>query len=72
MAEIRFNLGAIAPHIGDQLPMLSNQTIAAIEGHRRALNRLRVHGFLTPPEARLAEARLVKAIQKALKQKGTD
>lgn len=66
MAYVSFDLGALASHIGDQLPMLSQQDAMQIEGHRIALNRLRINGIITRAEAAKAEERLVKAIRQAL------
>jgi hypothetical protein len=63
---IRFDLGALAPHIGDQIPALSAQDATAIEGHRIAINRLRINGLLSPSEAKKAEGRLVESIRAAL------
>jgi hypothetical protein len=63
---IRFDLGALAPHIGTQIPALSEQDSEVIEGYRRAINRLRINGLLSPSEAKKAEGRLVERIRAAL------
>jgi len=46
--------------------MLSTDRAMAIEGHRQAINRLRMNGILSRSEAKKAEARLVKEIQEAI------
>lgn len=66
MKSISFDLGVLAPHIKDQLPMLSPTRAMAIEGHRQAINRLRINGILAPSEAKKAEQRLVKEIREAI------
>jgi len=52
MGSVTFDLGALAPHIGDQIPMLSTDRAMAIEGHRQAINRLRINGILSRSEAK--------------------
>lgn len=66
MNTISFDLGALSPHIGDQLPMLPPKIAMKIEGHRQAINRLRINGILTPSEAKKAEVRLVKEILESI------
>lgn len=64
--RISFDLGALAPHIGEQIPGLPPEKAEVIEAHRVAINRLRINGLLTRSEAQKAEKRLVKEIQEAL------
>lgn len=65
--SISFDLGALAPHIGEQIPQLPSKRALEIEGHRRSINMLRIHGILTRAEAKRAELRLVKSITSILK-----
>lgn len=69
MTYVSFNLGALAPHIGEQLPQLDAKDAMQIEGHRNAINRLRINSIITRSEANKAEERLVKLIRAALKGK---
>lgn len=69
MDDISFDLGALAPHIGEQFPQLDEKDAMQIEGHRHAINRLRIHSIVTRSEANKAEERLVKRIKAALKGK---
>lgn len=70
MPYISFDLGALAPHIGEQLPQLDPTDATQIENLRKATNLLRINSIITRAEANKAEERLVKRISAALKGKG--
>lgn len=58
--EISF--GALAPHIGEQVPELTQEHAMRLEGHRNAIDRLRINGLITRADAVRAEKRLVKEV----------
>lgn len=64
---IGFDLGALAPPIGEQIPQLPQKAATRIERFRVAINLLRIHQILTQAEARNAEKRLVKEITDELR-----
>jgi len=61
MKRIEISLGALAPHLKDQLP-LSDVAAEQFEAIRRASNILRIHSYLTRAEAEKVERRIVGAI----------
>ena len=60
--KIEISLGALAPHLKEQLPKLEPKTAEHFETIRRSTNILRIHSFMTRSEAQKVEKRLLEAI----------